>query len=174
MLLILCFDAVRSGWGTRSTPGSWWSSSPTARPIPFPERMSLLPGCLFLPTGANHLRDEAVRGLITCHWLTDRSLGVVVAQSYIHLPLSQLRLQSSISTTPDVIITWLWTEFQKNIHFCLIDYGKAFDSVNHNKLRKILQETGIPDHLTCLQRNLYAGQESTVRTGHGTMDWFQI
>ena len=65
-------------------------------------------------------------------------------------------------------------QFQKNIYFCLIDYAKAFDCVDHKKLRKILQEMGIPDHLTCLLRNLYAGQEATVRTGHGTTDWFQI
>ena len=66
------------------------------------------------------------------------------------------------------------TEFQKNIYFCFIDYAKAFDCVDHNKLWKILKEMGIPDHLTCLLRNLYAGQEATVRTGHGTTDWFQI
>ena len=65
-------------------------------------------------------------------------------------------------------------EFQKNIHFCFIDYAKAFDCVDHNKLWKILQEMGIPYHLICLLRNLYAGQEATVRTGHGTTDWFQI
>ena len=65
-------------------------------------------------------------------------------------------------------------EFQKNIYFCFIDYTKAFDCVDHNKLRKILKEMGIPDHLTCLLRNLYAGQQATVRTGHGTTDWFQI
>ena len=65
-------------------------------------------------------------------------------------------------------------EFQKNIYFCFIDYAKAFDYVDHNKLWKILQEMGIPDHLTCLLRNLYAGQEVAVRTGHGTIDWFQI
>ena len=64
-------------------------------------------------------------------------------------------------------------EFQKNIYFCLIDYAKAFDFVDHNKLWKILQEMGIPDHLTCLLKNLYAGQEATV-TGHGTTDCFQI
>ena len=64
-------------------------------------------------------------------------------------------------------------EFQKNICFCFIDYAKAFDGVDHNKLWKILKEMGIPDHLTCLLRNLYAGQEATVRTGHGTMHWFQ-
>ena len=64
-------------------------------------------------------------------------------------------------------------EFQKNIYFCFIDYAKAFDCVDHNQLWKILKEMGIPDHLTCLLRNLHAGQEATVRTGHGT-DWFQI
>ena len=65
-------------------------------------------------------------------------------------------------------------EFQKNIYFCFIDHVKAFDCVDHNKWWKILQEMGIPDHLTCLLRNLYAGQEATVRTGHGKTDWFQI
>ena len=65
-------------------------------------------------------------------------------------------------------------EFQKNIYFCFIDYAKAFDCVDHNQLWKILQEMGLPDHLTCLLRNLYAGQEATGRTGHGTTDWFQI
>ena len=65
-------------------------------------------------------------------------------------------------------------EFQINIYFCFIDYAKAFDCVDHNKLWKILKEMGIPDHLICLLRNLYAGQEATVRTGHGTADWFQI
>jgi hypothetical protein len=65
-------------------------------------------------------------------------------------------------------------EFQKNIYFCFIDDAKAFDCVDHNKLWKILKEMGIPDHLTCLLRSLYAGQEATVRTGHGTTDWFQI
>ena len=63
---------------------------------------------------------------------------------------------------------------RKNICFCFVDYTKAFDCVDHNKLWKILQEMGIPNHLTCLLRNLYAGQEATVRTGHGTIDWFQI
>ena len=65
-------------------------------------------------------------------------------------------------------------DFQKNIYFCLIDYAKAFDCVGHNKLWKILKEMGIPDHLTCLLRNIFAGQEATVRTGHGTTDWLQI
>ena len=65
-------------------------------------------------------------------------------------------------------------ELQKNIYFCFIDYAKAFDCVDHHKLWKILKEMELPDHLTCLLRNLYAGQEATVRTGHGTTDWFQI
>ena len=65
-------------------------------------------------------------------------------------------------------------EFQKNIYFCFTDYAKTFDYADHNKLWKIFQEMAIPDHLTCLLRNLYAGQEATVRTRHGTMDWFQI
>ena len=80
--------------------------------------------------------------------------------------------------TRDQIANLYWIieksrKFQKNIYFCLIDYAKAFDCVDHNKLRKILKEIGIPDHLSCLLRNLYAGQEATVITGHGTMDWFQ-
>ena len=65
-------------------------------------------------------------------------------------------------------------KFQKNIYFCFIDYTKAFDCVDHNKLWKILKEMGIPDHLTCFLRNLFADQEATVRTGHGRTDWFQI
>ena len=81
--------------------------------------------------------------------------------------------------TRDQIANILWIiekarEFQKNIYFCFIDYAKAFDYVDHNKLWKILQEMGTPDHLTWLLRNLYADQEATVRTGHGTTDWFQI
>ena len=65
-------------------------------------------------------------------------------------------------------------EFQKNIYLCFVDYAKAFDFVDHNKVWKILKEMGIPGHLTCLLRYLYAGQEATVRSGHGTTDWFQI
>ena len=76
--------------------------------------------------------------------------------------------------TRDQIANICWIiktkEFQKNIYFCFIDCAKAFDSVDHNKLWKILKDTGIPDHLTCLLRNLYAGQEATVRTGHGATD----
>ena len=68
--------------------------------------------------------------------------------------------------------SWKKQEFQKNIYFCFIDYAKAFDCVDPNKLWKILKQIGIPDHLTCLLRNLYAGQEATVRIGHGTTDWW--
>ena len=81
--------------------------------------------------------------------------------------------------TRDQIANILWImekvkEFQKNIYFCFIDYAKAFDCVDHNKLWKILKEMGIPDHLNCLLRSLYADQEATVGTGHGKPDWFQI
>ena len=81
--------------------------------------------------------------------------------------------------TRDQIAKFCWIikkarDFQENINFCFIDYAKTFDCVDHNKLWKILQEMGILDHLTCLLRNLYTGQETTVRTGHGTTDWFQI
>ena len=81
--------------------------------------------------------------------------------------------------TRDQIVNILWIiekarEFQKNIYFCFIDYAKAFAYVDHNKLWKMLKEMEIPDHLTCLLRNLYAGQEATFRTGYGTTDWFQI
>ena len=94
------------------------------------------------------------------------------------LPDVQARLRKG-SGTRDQIANICWIieiarEFQENIYFCFIDYAKALDCVDHNKLWKILQEMGIPDHLTCLLRNLYAGQEATVRTGHGTTDWFQI
>ena len=101
-------------------------------------------------------------------------------------PLQATTLPSCISfswgksrRTRDQIVNIRWIiekarEFQKNIYFCFIDYAKTFDCADHNKLHKILKETGIPDLLTCLLRNLYAGQEATVRTGHGTMDWFKI
>src|SRR5574341_827420 len=83
------------------------------------------------------------------------------------------KMEVSYKTT----IRWIMEkakEFQKNTYFCFIDFAKAFDCVDHNKLWKILKEMGIPDHLTCLLRNLYAGQDATVRTGYGTTNWFQI
>ena len=121
-------------------------------------------------------------------------LGVVISHaSKVMLKLLQARLQQYVNRElPDVQagfrkgkgtrnqianIRWIMEkarEFQKNIYFCFIDYAQAFDCVGHNQLWKILKEMGIPDHLTCLLRNLYAGQEATVRTAHGTTDWFQI
>ena len=109
------------------------------------------------------------------------------------LKILQARLQQNVSCelldvqarfrkgrgTRDQIANICWIiekarEFQKNIYFCFIDYAKAFDWVDHNKLWKILKEMGIPDHMICLLRNLYASQEATVRTGYGSTDWFQI
>ena len=94
------------------------------------------------------------------------------------LPDVQARLRKGRGTRDQIAnIHWIIKkarEFQKNIYFCFIDYAKAFDCVDHNKLWEILQEMGIPDHLSCLLRNLYAGQEATVRTERGTTDWFQI
>ena len=100
-------------------------------------------------------------------------------QSMNHeLPDVQVRFRK-VRGTRDEIANNHWIikkarEFQKNIYFCFIDYAKTFDCVDYNKVSKILQEMGVPDHLTCLLRNLYAGQEATVRIGHGTTDWFQI
>ena len=120
-------------------------------------------------------------------------LAVVNKASKVMLKILQARLQQYVNhELPDVQagarkgrgtrdqianIRWIIEkarEFQKNIYFSFIYYAKAFDCVDHNKLWKILKEVRIPDHLTCLLRNLYAGQEATVRTGYGTTDWFQI
>ena len=101
-------------------------------------------------------------------------------QQYMHRELLdiQARFRKGRGTRDQIAnIHWIINEareVQKSIYFCFIDYAKAFDCVDHNKLWKILKKMGIPDHLTCLLRNLYAGQEATVRTGHGTTDWFQI
>ena len=122
-----------------------------------------------------------------------RTIVLISHGSKVMLKILQARLQQYVNRElPDVqtgfrkgrvtkdqiaIIRWIIEkarEFQKNIYFCLIDYTKAFDCVDHNKLWKILKEMGILDHLTFLLRNLYAGQEATVRSGHGTTDWFQI
>ena len=101
-------------------------------------------------------------------------------QQYMNHELSDVQAAFRKSRrTRDQIANLPWIieksrQVQKNIYFCFIDYAKALDCVDHNKLWKILKEMGIPEHLTCLLRNLYAGQEATVRTGHGTTDWFQI
>ena len=103
-----------------------------------------------------------------------------ILQQYVNceLPDVQAGFRKGRGTRDQIAsICWIIKkarEFQKNIYFCFIDYVKAFDCVDHNKLWKILKEMGIPDHLTCFLRNLYAGQEAIVRTGHGTTDWFQI
>ena len=120
------------------------------------------------------------------------TIALISYASKVMLKILQARLQQYVNREPPDVqagfrkgretrnqiasIHWMIEkarEFQENIYFCFIDYAKAFDCVDHNKL-KILQEMGIPDHQTCLLRNLYAGQEATVRTGHGTTDWFQI
>ena len=99
-------------------------------------------------------------------------------QQYVNqeLPYIQAGFRKGRGTRDQIAnICWIMEkarEFQKNSYFCFISYTKGFDCVDHNKLWKILQEMGIPDHLTCLLRNLYAGQEATVRTGHGKTDWF--
>ena len=122
-----------------------------------------------------------------------RTIALISHASKVMLKILQARLQQYVNCelpdvqagfrkgreTRDQIANIRWIikkarEFQKNIYFCFIDYAKAFACVDHNKLWKILKEMGIPDHLTCLLRNLHAGQEATVRTGHGTTDWFQI
>ena len=100
-------------------------------------------------------------------------------QQYVNPELPDVQAGFAKAEEPDQIANIHWIiekarELQKNIYFCFIDYAKTFDCADHNKLWKILKEMGIPDHLTCLLRNLYAGQEATVRTGPGVMDWFQI
>ena len=101
-------------------------------------------------------------------------------QQYMNheLPVVQARFRKGRGTRYQIAnIRWITEkakEFQKNIYFCFIDHAKAFDCVDHNNLWNLLQEMEIPDHLTCLLRNLYAGQEATVRTGHGKTDWYQI
>ena len=121
------------------------------------------------------------------------TIALISHASKVMLKILQARLQQYVNHelpgvqagfrkgrgTRDQIANICWIiekarEFQKSIYFCFIDYAKAFDCVDHNKLWKILKEMGIPDHLTCLLRNLYAGQEAIIRTGHGTTDWFQI
>ena len=101
-------------------------------------------------------------------------------QQYMNreLPDGQAGFRKARGTRDQIAnIRWIMEkakEFQKNIYFCFTNYTKAFDCVDHHKIWKIVKKMGIPDHLTCLLRNLYAGQETTVRTGHGTTEWFQI
>ena len=111
------------------------------------------------------------------HWYWSQLLSFLQArlQQYMNceLPDVQAGFRKGRGTRDQIANIWIIKkarEFQKNIYFCFIDYAKAFDCVDHNKLWKILQEMRLPDHLTCLLRNLYAGQEARVRTGHGTAD----
>ena len=114
------------------------------------------------------------------HWQSIAQNFPSQLQQYMKRELSDLQAGFRKGRgTRDQIANIRWIikkakEFQKNIYFCFIDCAKAFDCVDHRKLQKILKEMGIPDHLTCLLRNLYVGQEATMRTGHGTTDWFQI
>ena len=114
------------------------------------------------------------------HWQNNAQISPSQAQQYMNceVPDVQAGFRKDRGTRDQLAnIRWIIvkaSKSQKNIYFCFIDYSKAFDCVDHNKLWKILKEMGIPDHLTCLLRNLYAGQEATVGTGHGTTDWFQI
>ena len=118
--------------------------------------------------------------LHSSHMLVKFKILQARLQQYVNreLPYGQAGFRKSRGTRDQIAnIRWIMEkarESQKNIYFCFVDHAKAFDCADHNKLWKILKEMGIPDHLTCLLRNLYAGQEATVRTGHGTTDWFQI
>ena len=118
--------------------------------------------------------------LHSSHMLVMLIILLARLQQYMNheLPDTQAGFRKDRGTRDQVAnIHWIiekGREFQKNIYFCFIDYAKAFDCVDHNKLWKILKEMGITDHLTCLLRNLYAGQKARVSTGHGTTDWYQI
>ena len=145
-------------------------------------------GLPFPPPG--NLSDPGIEPCLL-HWQAD-SFALISHASKVMLKILQARLQQYRNQeladvqvgfrkgrgTRDQIANIRWViekarEFQKNVYFCFIDYAKAFDCMDHNKLWKILKEMGILDHLTCLLRNLYAGQEATARTGHGTTDWFK-
>ena len=144
-------------------------------------------------TGKGQFSFQSQRKAMLKECSNYHTIALISHTSKVMLKILQARLQQYVNCElPDIQagfrkakgtrdqignIRWIIEkarEFQKNIYFCFIDYAKAFDCVDHNKLRKILKEMGIPDHLTCLLRNLYAGQEATVRTVHGTTDWFQI
>ena len=132
--------------------------------------------------GSSRPRDRTQVSCIVGRHASKVMLKILQAslQQYVNreLPDVQFGFRKGRGTRDQIAnINWIMEkarEFQKNIYFCFIDHAKAFDCVDHNKLWKILREMEIPDHLTCLLRNLYAGQEATVRTGHGTTDWFQI
>ena len=165
MLWKCCTQYVSKIWKTQQWPQDW-------------KRSVFIP----IPTKGN-----------AKEWSNYRTIALISHDSQVMFKILQARLQQYMNRelpdvqagfrkgrgTRDQIANIHWIiekarEFQKNIYFCFIDYAKAFNCVDHNKLWKILKEMGIPDHLTCLLRNVYAGQEATVRGGHGTTDWFQI
>ena len=145
-------------------------------------------------TGKGEFLFQSLRKVIPKNTqTTTHTIALISHASKVMLKILQAKLQQYVNwELPDVQagfrkgrgtrdqianICWITEkgrEFQNNIHFCFIDYAKAFDCVDHNKLWKILKEMGMPDHLTCLLRNLYAGQEATLRTGHRTTEWLQI
>ena len=144
-------------------------------------------------TGLEKVSFHSIPKERQCQRMNYHTIALISNASKLMLKILQARLQQYMNhelpdvqagfrkgrRTRDQIATISWIiektrEFHKNIYFCFIDYAKAFDCVDHNKLWKILKEMAIPDHLTCLLRNLYAGQEAIARTGCGTTDWFQI
>ena len=144
-------------------------------------------------TGKGQFSFQSQRKAMPKNVQTTAQIALISHTSKVLLKILQARLQQYVNRdlpdgqagfrkhrgTRDQIANIHWTikkaiEFQKNIYFCFIDYAKAFDCVDHNKLWKILKELGIPDHLTWLLRNLFAGQEATLITRHGTTEWFQI
>src|SRR5574341_1468218 len=150
-------------WKTQQWPQDW-------------KRSGFIP----IPKKGNAKDAQTTAQLHSSHTLVMLKILQARLQQYMNheFPDVQAGFRKGRGTRDQVAnICWIIEkarEFQKNIYFCFIDYAKAFDCVDHNKLWKILKEMGIPDCLTCLLRNLYAGQEATVRTGHGTTDWFQI
>ena len=166
MLLLKCYTQYASEFGKHSSGQQDWKRSVF---IPIPKKGN----------------DKECSNYYTIALISHSSkvmLKILQArlQQYVNRELSDVQsgFRKDRGTRDQIAnISWIIEkarEFQKNIYFCFIDYTKAFDCVDHNKLWEILQEMGIPDHLTYLLRNLYAGQEATVRTEHGTTDWFQI
>ena len=160
----MCADNTFASWCHRVGSGTWRigvnaDSLSTALPGVIKPFVSvtgilwLLPAFMKLSVQFSSVQSLSRVRLFVTSWIAARQASLSITNSR-----SSLRL----------------TSIESVIYFCFIDYAKASDCVDHNKLWKILQEMGIPDHLTCLLRNLYTGQEATVRTGHGTTDWFQI
>ena len=146
------------------------TDSPFLLLLQFPSANGI--GCIFLNWNLPMLPQEMKRR----GWLiANFQPGAHLSPTSLVPSTVEMRMKLEYSQTPHTRISSKWDkEFQKNIYFCFTDYAKAFDCVDHNKLWKILNEMGIPDHLICLLQNLYVGQEATIRMGHGTTDWFKI